>query len=280
MDNLSTMTNSANDKAVILARGLGTRMRRPDDAAGLDARQSAAADSGVKALIPIGRPFLDYILSAVADGGYRQVCLIVAPHHDEIRQHYEEEARPKRISIEYAVQHEPLGTADAVAAAESFAAGDPILVLNSDNFYPVEALRQLHRQDDFATALFERDAMLNQSNIPADRVQQFAVGKIDSRGFLAQIIEKPEGAVLASMPRPHWVSMNCWRFGPSIFDACRSIEPSPRGELEITDAVQHVIDVLGRPVRVVKVSSPVLDLTSRQDVVTVAEKLTSVEVDL
>jgi len=274
------MTNSSNDKAVILARGLGTRMRRPDDAAGLDARQSAVADSGVKALIPIGRPFLDYVLSVVADAGYRRVCLVVAPEHDAIRQYYEEEARPKRISIEYAVQHEPLGTADAVAAAEPFAAGDAILVLNSDNLYPVEALRQLHRQDGFGTALFERDAMLNQSNIPADRVQQFAVGKIDSRGFLAQIIEKPEGAVLASMPRPHWVSMNCWRFGPSIFNACRSIEPSPRGDLEITDAVQHVIDVVGEPVRVARVRSPVLDLTSREDVATVAQKLAGVEVNL
>jgi glucose-1-phosphate thymidylyltransferase len=255
-------------------------MRRPDHAAGLDARQSAVADSGVKALIPIGRPFLDFILSAVADAGYRRVCLVVAPEHDEIRQYYEEAARPGRIAVEYAVQHEPLGTADAVAAAESFAAGDPVLVLNSDNYYPVEALRQLHRQDGFATALFERDAMFSQSNIPADRVRQFALGRIDSRGFLAQIIEKPEGAVLASMPRPHWVSMNCWRFRPSIFDACRAVQPSPRGELEITDAVQYVIDVLGEPIRVAKVRSPVLDLTSRRDVATVADKLAGVEVNL
>ena len=254
-------------------------MRRPDDSAGLDTRQSAVADSGVKALIPVGRPFLDYILSAVADAGYRRVCLVVAPRHENIRNYYEEEARPRRISIEYAVQHEPLGTADAVAAAESFAAGDPILVLNSDNYYPADALRQLRQEDGFATALFERDAMFNESNISADRVRKFAVGKIDSRGFLSQVIEKPEGAVLASMSRPHWVSMNCWRFDPSIFDACRAIEPSARGELEITDAVQYVIDVLGRPIRVVKVRSPVLDLTSRQDVATAAEKLASVEVD-
>ena len=86
--------------------------------------------------------------------------------------------------------------------------------------------------------------------------------------------------MLASMARPHWVSMNCWRFGPSIFDACRNISPSSRGELEITDAVQYVIDVLGRPIRVAKVRSPVLDLTSRQDVATIAEKLASVEVNL
>ena len=52
-------------------------------------------------------------------------------------------------------------------------------------------------------------------------------------------------ATLARLPRPLGVSMNCWRFGPAIFEACRSIRPSPRGELEITDAVQYATDRLG-----------------------------------
>jgi dTDP-glucose pyrophosphorylase len=143
----------------------------------------------------------------------------------------------------------------------------------------VVAHSQQPREAGFCTAPIERESMLTQSNIPADRVRQFALGKIDSRGFLAQIVEKPAGAVLASMARPHWVSMNCWRFGPAIFDACRKIGPSSRGELEITDAVQYVIDVLGQPIRVARIHSPVLDLTSRQDVATVAEKLASVEVN-
>ena len=50
-------------KAVILARGLGTRMRKADTGAALDSAQQAAADSGLKAMIPVGRPFLDYVLS-------------------------------------------------------------------------------------------------------------------------------------------------------------------------------------------------------------------------
>ena len=76
------------------------------------------------------------------------------------------------------------------------------------------------------------------------------------------------------------MGVNCWRFGPAIFEACRRIGLSPRGELEITDAVQYALDVLGEPFRVLKVRAPVLDMTSRNDVASVAEKLTGVKVEL
>jgi len=268
------------DKAVILARGLGTRMKRADAQAPLDALQEAAAETGVKALIPVGRPFLDYVLSALADAGHRRVCLVVAPDHQALRDYYQERVRPRRLSIEFAVQEHPRGTADAVAAAESFAADDPFLVVNSDNYYPVEALARLRHEDGFAVALFERESMLSGSNIPAERIREFAVGKIDARGCLQEIIEKPDPAALASMPQPLWLSMNCWRFGPAIFQACRAIRPSRRGELELPDAVQYTIDQLGHPFRVVGVRAPVLDLTSRRDVAAVAPKLAGIEVSL
>ena len=67
------------DKIVILAAGLGKRMREHDDGAQLSADQVAAAETGVKALIPIGRPFLDYVLTRVADAGFCRVCLIIGP---------------------------------------------------------------------------------------------------------------------------------------------------------------------------------------------------------
>jgi glucose-1-phosphate thymidylyltransferase len=57
-------------KAAVLARGLGTRMRQADSAARLDAEQEAIAQTGLKAMIPIGRPFLDYVLSGLADADY------------------------------------------------------------------------------------------------------------------------------------------------------------------------------------------------------------------
>lgn len=101
------MKPTSMDKAVILARGLGKRMRRADSDASLDGRQQAVAETGIKALIPIGRPFLDYVLSGLADAGYRRVCLVVAPDHEVIRRYYQEEIRPERVSIEFAVQPEP-----------------------------------------------------------------------------------------------------------------------------------------------------------------------------
>lgn len=267
------------DKAVILARGLGTRMRRTDDEVSLTEAERAAAERGVKALIPIGRPFLDYVLSALADAGYRRVCLVVSPDHEAIRSYYEQ-ARPTRFSLAFAVQAEPKGTADAVAAAEAFADGEPFLVVNSDNYYPVEALRGLRQQEGCAVALFEREAMLSGSNIAPERVRSFAVAQLSDDGFLVRIQEKPDEATLAAMPPPHWLSMNCWRFTPAIFEACRKIPPSPRNEYELPDAVQYVIDVLGQPFRAVTLRAPVLDLTSRKDIATIKPFLSSVEVRL
>lgn len=274
------MVEPSMHKAVILARGLGTRMQRPDASVKLDDRQAALAASGLKAMIPIGRPFLDYVLSALAGAGYREVCLVVAPDHDVVRRYYRDDVELERLSIEFAVQEVPRGTADAVSAAEQFAAGDPFLVINSDDYYPGEALRRLREVAGPATALFERESMIADSNIPEDRIQAFAVGLSNGEGRLQQILEKPSPERLASIPRPHWLSMNCWRFGPRIFEACRSIEPSPRGELELPDAVQYAIDKLGETFEVVRVRAPVLDMTSRKDVALVAEKLAGVEVKL
>ena len=91
------MAAQAPDKVVILARGIGSRMRRDDDAAVLDERQSAAADAGVKAMIPIDRPFLDYVLTTLADAGYRRVCLVIGPDHDATRRYYGQQVELQRL---------------------------------------------------------------------------------------------------------------------------------------------------------------------------------------
>jgi len=267
------------DKAVILARGLGTRMRRADAEATLSDAERAVAETGQKALIPIERPFLDYVLSAVADAGYHRVCLIVAPDHEAIRSYYRQ-LQVTRLAIDFAVQVEPRGTADAVAAAEAFAGDDPFLAINADNYYPVEALRRLRDQEGFAAALFERESMLEGSNIAPERIRNFAVAEINSHSLLRRIFEKPDPATLAAMPQPYWLSMNCWRFTPAIFEACRNIGPSPRNEYEVTDAVQYVVDVLQEPFHAVTVRAPVLDLTSRKDIASIKPLLSRVEVRL
>lgn len=267
------------DKAVILARGLGTRMRKNADAS-LTPEQAKVADAGIKALVPIDRPFLDYVLSVLADAGYRRVCLVIGPEHDAIRDYYGKEITSDRLSFEFAIQHEPKGTADAVAAAEDFAGDDRVLVINSDNYYPLDAVRGLRELSGPGVAVFDREAMIAGSNVSNDRITKFAVVEQDEQGNLKRIIEKPNAATLAALPDPVCVSMNCWLFDKTIFEACRRIKPSPRGEYEITDAVQTSIDELGAAYKVLTYQKPVLDLSSRDDVADVAARLKKQEVRL
>jgi dTDP-glucose pyrophosphorylase len=264
------------EKVVIMARGLGTRMRKQDNSAVLDEDQSAAANTGIKAMIPIGRPFLDYVLSALADAGYSRVCLVIGPEHQAVRDYFEVQSPPQRIRVEFAIQETPLGTADAVLAARQFVGEDLFLLMNSDNYYPMEALKALGRLNGAGLALFERDHLVAASNIPEDRILKFAVAKVDTEGCLERIYEKPEEGVIKSLGVPVYVSMNCWVFSSAIFKACLQIKPSARGELELTDAVQYSIDRMHEKLKALTFRDSVLDLSSRSDIAAVAEILRSV----
>jgi glucose-1-phosphate thymidylyltransferase len=267
------------DKVVILAAGAGTRMQRRDTSAVLTETQASHAAEGVKAMMPIDRPFLDYVLSNVADAGYHRVCLVVGPGHAAMRDYYEQ-LSCDRLQFDYAIQEVPRGTADAVASAATFAGDDPFIVLNSDNHYPVDVLRALRDSQGPAVVGFTRQGLLSSGHIPADRIAKFSVVETDGDGNLRRIIEKPTASVVERLPEPILISMNCWRFGPVIFKACRSIDKSPRGEYEIPDAVMCSIRELGQPFRVIRSDAPVLDLSTRSDVASVASRLAGVEVHL
>lgn len=267
------------EKAVIMARGLGTRMRREDASAELSREQLEAAGAGVKAMMPIGRPFLDYVLSGLADAGYRHVCLVIGPEHQMMRDYYTRQAPPRRVRVHFAVQEKPLGTADAVSSAEAFAGKDLFLVINSDNYYPADVLRRMGELDQPGVALFEREHLIAESNIPEDRILKFAVARVDEDGCLGRIYEKPDRDTVCGLGFPVLVSMNCWVFSPRIFKACRAVRPSPRGELELTDAVQGSMEALGERYKALCFRSSVLDLSSRSDVAAVAARLRDVRPD-
>jgi dTDP-glucose pyrophosphorylase len=266
--------------AVILARGLGTRMRRTDSGAALGEDQARVADTGVKAMIPIGRPFLDYVLSGLADAGLAEVCPVIGPEHDAVREHYGGASAPTRVRVDFAVQAQPLGTADAVAAAAGVVGTRDFLVLNSDNYYPVDAYRALAALDGPGLVAFERDAMIRDSNVPADRVSQFAVVRIGDDESMLDVVEKPDAETLAAFGRDVYLSMNCWRFDTSVMDACRRVPLSARGERELTDAVRLARHEAGTRFRVVRMKAGVLDLSSRGDIAGVAGRLSGVEVRL
>ena len=264
-------------KAVILARGLGTRMRAVDDSAALDASQASAANAGLKAMIPVGRPFLDYVLSALADAGYSDLCLVIGPEHQQVRDYYDSLAL-RRLRIHYAIQQQPRGTADAVLACEAFVGRDQFLVMNSDNYYPSVCLRELRLMDGPGLAAFEAAALLRQGNIAEERLRAFATLTLDEEDRLEDIVEKP-GASHAIL-RGTLISMNLWRFDAAIFDACRSTPLSPRGEYELPRAVSDAVRAGRMRLRAIRCNGAVLDLSRRSDVAAVALRLRGVPVEL
>jgi glucose-1-phosphate thymidylyltransferase len=263
-------------RALVLARGLGTRMRTADPDASLTAEQQEAANAGMKAMMPIaGRPFLDFVLSALADAAVRHVGLVVAPDHSALRAYYEAAAPPARLTLDFIVQPEPRGTADAVLSAESWSRQEPVLVVNGDNLYPATTLRELIDLDEPALPGFDAHDLVQSSNIEPARISAFALIETDADGYLTRIVEKPSAADAAHAGDRPKVSMNCWRFDARIFDACRDVPRSPRGELELPAAVGLAAN-RGMRLRVIPARGPVLDLSQRADAAEVTRRLSGI----
>jgi glucose-1-phosphate thymidylyltransferase len=264
-------------RAVVLARGLGTRMRVRDPDVTLTPEQQRAADAGLKPMMPVnGRPFLDYLLSALADAGILDVALVVAPAHDDVRRYYTEIAPPSRVGISFVVQNQPLGTADAIRSAQQWAGGAPFLAMNADNLYPVDALRTLASLGEPGLPAFDRGDLVRTSNIPDDRILSFALIDVGADGYLRAIVEKPGGHYRsASVHGGASVSMNCWRFDARIFDACRDVPRSARGEHEVPEAVALAM-TRGIRFKAFPARGPVLDLSRRADMADVAKRLAGV----
>ena len=274
------------NRAIVLARGLGTRMRAPDLSVQLTPEQQRAADAGVKAMMPLnGRPFLDFILSSLADAGIRLVALVVAPDHEALRRYYEIGAPPTRIRLDFVVQPEALGTANAVLVAEAWVAGNAFLAMNADNLYPVQALKDLASLSEPGLPAFESDELVESGNIPPERIRSFAILDVDEQGYLVGIVEKPkqvlppeDGSHFGSVWLPplggRLISMNCWRFDERIFHVCREVPKSERGEFELPEAVGLAVRQ-GVKFKTFPARGPVLDLSTRADAADVARRLAS-----
>jgi glucose-1-phosphate thymidylyltransferase len=254
-------------------------MREHDPDAALTDAQRQAAERGHKAMMPIhGRPFLDYVLSALADAGLTRTALVVAPDHGALRDYYAREAPPSRLRVDFVVQPDARGTADAMLAVESWTAREPFLTLNADNLYPVDALRDLAALDEPGLPAFDADDLVRSSNIPTARLAAFALLDIGEDGYLRSIVEKPAAPSRPSSPsRPSYVSMNVWRFDARIFGACRDVPQSVRGEYELPEAVGLAL-TRGMRFRAVRARGPVLDLSRRADAADVERRVAGVEV--
>lgn len=240
----------------------------------LDAAQAAAADAGLKAMVPFGRPFLDHVLHALADAGFSRIGLVLGPEHEPVREYYRT-VPAHRLTVGFVNQPRPLGTADAVQCAEAWTEEQPFVVLNADNLYPVEVLARLANGAHPAVPGFERDSL----GLPLARIGSFALLARDARGCLSAIDEKPGEFAMAAAGPAALVSMNLWRFDHRIFAPCRDVPVSPRGERELPLAV-GLAAARGVCFDVIPVRGEVLDLSRRSDIATVGRRLDGARVDL
>lgn len=243
-------------------------MRADFSGANLTSEQTKIASLGIKTLMPVrgDKTFLEFILENLSKAGFSEFCLVIGNEHQAIRDF----CALLNYDISFAIQEKPLGTADAVLAAESLSDGESFLVVNSDNLYPLNALRKLRKLNQTGFVAFSRKGLIEKSNISEGKINKFATVETDKSGHLNKIIEKPE-----MVDENSFVSMNCWLFSPRIFAACRQIKPSLRGEVEITDAVQFAIDNLSEKFIAVKSDEGVLDLSNRADVGKIEDYLCS-----
>jgi glucose-1-phosphate thymidylyltransferase len=132
--------------------------------------------------------------------------------------------------------------------------------------------------DGPAGVAFSRAGLLRSGDVAADRLAAYAL--LDIRdGVLQRIVEKPDPATMSARADAP-VSMNCWRLDATIFRACRDVQPSSRGELELPNAIQYAVEVLGERFEMIAADAPVLDLSRRADVAKVTARLQNVAVRL
>src|SRR3954449_6314348 len=204
-------------KGLILSGGAGTRLR-------------PITHTSAKQLVPVAnKPVLFYGIDALVDAGVKEIGIIIAPETgDEIRAAAGDGSQ-FGAEITYIVQDKPAGLAHAVLTAEDFIGGSPFVMYLGDNL-----LRDGLRGLVSAFTDHEPDALILLT--PVDDPQSYGVAELDDNDHILRLIEKPKD------PPSNLALVGVYLFTPAIFDAARSLEPSWRGEYEITEAIQALID--------------------------------------
>ncbi|MFD3976291.1 glucose-1-phosphate thymidylyltransferase [Streptomyces cyaneofuscatus] len=226
-------------KALVLSGGSGTRLR-------------PFSYSMPKQLIPVAnKPVLEHVLENIRDLGITDIGVIVGDRGEQIAEVIGDGAR-LGARITYIAQEEPLGLAHCVALARPFLGDDDFVMYLGDNILPdgvgdVAGRFTAHRPD----------AQVIVHKVPDPRA--FGVAELDTGGRVVRLVEKPQD------PQSDLALIGVYFFTPAIHEAVAAIEPSPRGELEITDAIQWLV-TQGREVRASEYSGYWKDTGRAEDV--------------
>lgn len=203
-------------KGLVLAGGKGTRLR-------------PLTFTSAKQLVPVAnKPVLFYGLEAIVAAGITEIGIIVGDTAEEIRAAVGD-GSAFGAKITYIPQDSPRGLAHAVLIAHDFLGDDPFVMYLGDNLIArgISTLVDEYRS-------LEPASMILLAKVADPR--QFGVAELDENGKVCQLVEKP------AEPRSDLALVGVYMFGPEIHESVRAIAPSPRGELEITDAIQHLVD--------------------------------------